>query len=317
MRDSGCRTGEVAAFPDLPAFVDAQAAVCRQGAPQPRYVITADDYGMCREVDDAIEECLAAGTLSAACVMANTPGLRGAACLPERYPHASIGIHWNLTTGYPVLPASQVPHLVDASGCFRSLEQLKWRFLSGGVPADEIKRELLAQYRAFQAVVGQPAFWNTHENINVWPVVFEIFLATALDLGIQGMRCHRRIVPQSVSASRARRPLFVLKGKIIQRWSVSAQRRGAYMPDGLLYAPGYDIREDLPGISCVLNWSAVRHAVELVVHPATAVRPEIFGNLQKSRVRDYHVFRDPGLKRRVAEHGIRIVNFGALQHAGV
>ena len=40
-----------------------------------RLIITADDYGLCEQVNQAIEECLSAGTVRATCVMANMPSL--------------------------------------------------------------------------------------------------------------------------------------------------------------------------------------------------------------------------------------------------
>src|SRR5262245_21309223 len=38
-----------------------------------KLIITADDYGMCEPVNQAIEECLAVGTVRATCVMTNMP----------------------------------------------------------------------------------------------------------------------------------------------------------------------------------------------------------------------------------------------------
>jgi predicted glycoside hydrolase/deacetylase ChbG (UPF0249 family) len=38
-----------------------------------RVIVTADDYGMCDSVNQAIEACLHAGTVRATCVMINMP----------------------------------------------------------------------------------------------------------------------------------------------------------------------------------------------------------------------------------------------------
>ena len=56
-----------------------------------RLIITADDYGMCETVNQAIEECLAVGTVRATCVMTNMPAYSTAESLRKKFPQSSLG----------------------------------------------------------------------------------------------------------------------------------------------------------------------------------------------------------------------------------
>ena len=79
-----------------------------------RLIITADDYGMCGSVNDAIEECLGAGTVRATCAMVNMPLFNATASLRHKFPGCSVGIHWTLTQGKPDSDVSPTPHSVPS-----------------------------------------------------------------------------------------------------------------------------------------------------------------------------------------------------------
>jgi hypothetical protein len=281
-------------------------------------IITADDYGMCESVNRAIEDCLAAGAMRATCVMTNMPLWREAAALRQRFPEASIGLHWTLTQGEPVLPADKVPSLVNRQGQFFSFWELRQRLIKRTVNIGEVRAELLAQYVRFFEVAGAPDFWNTHENIHISPGLFDVCVAAGQELRIPLMRCQRRItVPMSETPERyhLRHPLYWLKGQVIAQWSARAERRGMRMPDGAIHTPGYRSGEtSVETAMGRVRWKSIRRAAELIIHPATRVEPELFGNLTDSRVRDYQIFRDPGLKDRLRGAGIEPVGFEVLNH---
>ena len=57
-------------------------------------IMTADDYGMCLEVNEAIEEYFESGALRATCVMPNLPLYEKAGFLRTRFSNCSIGINF-------------------------------------------------------------------------------------------------------------------------------------------------------------------------------------------------------------------------------
>lgn len=282
-----------------------------------KLIITADDYGMCEAVNAAIEECLAAGALRATCVMTNMPLYPAAVSLRHRFPSASVGIHWNLTQGHPVLPVTQVASVVDAHGQFFSIEEFRRRWLLRRVRLSDVLAELQAQYDRFCAVAGAPDFWNTHQNVHLLPGLFQACAALGRKLGIRAMRCHRRFtVPLHTTPLRycMRRPTYWLKGKILAWWSRRERARGTLMPDGRIYTPGCTVPVTaVETIAERLPWSSVRSAVEVVVHPSTAIQKELFGDMTESRLAEYTVLKDPSFAERLQHYGIESVNFAALQ----
>jgi predicted glycoside hydrolase/deacetylase ChbG (UPF0249 family) len=68
-----------------------------------RVIINADDFGMTSEINAAIVEAFHKRWISSTTIMANMPGTEEAFALARRYNLIGcIGIHLNLTEGYPI-----------------------------------------------------------------------------------------------------------------------------------------------------------------------------------------------------------------------
>jgi predicted glycoside hydrolase/deacetylase ChbG (UPF0249 family) len=281
-----------------------------------KLIITADDYGMCEAVNHAIEECLAASALRATCIMMNMPTYSAAASLRQTFTEASLGIHWTLTEGCPVLPPSQVPTLVNSDGSFFSATELRRRWLRRQIKVAELKAELRTQYKRFCEVAGMPDFWNTHQNFHVLPGMFATCVALGRELHIPSMRCHRRFtIPRdySLMSYNFRHPTYYVKGWGIGWWSRRAERQGMLMPDGLVHMPGYETA--MNSIEHAINrlpWHTINKAVELVIHPATTSNNKFFRLNAERRVQEYHVFKDPKLLHRLQQINVETVGFEAL-----
>jgi len=280
-------------------------------------IITADDYGLCAAVNDAIEECLAAGTVGATCVMTNMESCEQAAGLRGKFPLSSIGLHWNLTQGAPLLGPAAVPTLVGQDGRFAGSFRRRW--WARQLNFAEMRAELVIQYERFRLLAGKPDFWNTHQNMHVLPGLFQFFVDLGNELNIPAMRSHERItlpLHGSVSRYHLRHPAYWFKGQVIRLWSMQARAKGMLMPDGRLYLPGYEAGQyALSSVLDRVNWRDVSTAVELVIHPAKALDATL-GSLTESRLREYQMFREPRLAGKLARAGVRLVSFDALHKAG-
>jgi chitin disaccharide deacetylase len=277
-------------------------------------IITADDYGLCAAVNDAIEECLAAGTVGATCVMTNMPACAQAAGLRGKFPPRSIGLHWNLTQGEPLLSPAAVPTLVGEDGRFAG--SLRRRWWARQLNFAEMRAELVIQYERFRSLAGKPDFWNTHQNVHVFPGLFQFFVDLGNELNIPVMRSHERItlpLHSSVSRYHLRHPAYWLKGQVIHFWSMQARTKGTSMPHGRLYLPGYEAgRYELTSVLEQVNWLGISTAVELVIHPAKALDASLFGSLMESRLHEYEIFSEPRLAGKLERAGVRLVGFDAL-----
>jgi predicted glycoside hydrolase/deacetylase ChbG (UPF0249 family) len=274
-----------------------------------KVIITADDYGMCAAVNAAIEHGLDLGTITSTNIMVNMPASSDATALRNRFPDVSIGLHWTLCQGRPITPPEQVPSLVQRDGSFHGSGDFRRRWIAGRIRTGDIRLEMYAQHRRFVELAGVPAYWNTHENTHVFPLLFTLFVALGRSCGLFRMRSHRRIVvPQSGSSSAylAAHPLFWFKGLIIQAYSRRAHRCGTWMPRGLIYAPGYDKAADIAAILTSPTLPAGSCPAEFVVHPANRAHPELFGALVASRLTEYRTLTQPGLRERLASAGLTL-----------
>ena len=83
-------------------------------------IITADDFGAARQVNVAVLETHANDILTAASLMVAAPYAADAAARAKAAPSLRVGLHLVLVDGRPMLPARDVPDLVDATGHFRN-----------------------------------------------------------------------------------------------------------------------------------------------------------------------------------------------------
>lgn len=281
-----------------------------------RIIITADDYGLSKSVNEAIEACLAADIVHSTCVMMNMPEYAEMVSLKDRFPHVSVGIHWTLTQGTPVLPAGQIPSLVDDGGEFHTKNQFQRRWLSGKIKEGELKAELRAQFQRYCNMAGVPDFWCTHQDVHIIPGLYRTCVDLGLGLGIPAMRSHRRIVvsrKNNPTGYFIRHPVFWMKSKIVAQWCGWAEKLGMLMPDGQVQIRGYEM--SFMGMEQVLNrlqWNSIRRVVELTIHPATMIDQNVFKASRIPRVHEYKIFSDPLLKEFMLNNGIRTVSYDSL-----
>jgi len=110
--------------------------------------IRCDDVGMCHAVNAGVRKVIATGIPFSASVMIACPWYLEAAEILRENPQVSVGIHLTLNSEWqhykwgPVLGASKVPTLVDASGHFHTTEA---DFAAANVNLGEVRLELAAQ----------------------------------------------------------------------------------------------------------------------------------------------------------------------------
>jgi len=259
---------------------------------------------------------MAQRVVHATCVMVNMPAYGAAVRLRQKFPHCSLGVHWTVTQGRPVLSHNKVSSLIGQTGEFHSPSQFRRLWLMGRIRQSELQDELIAQYERCCQVIGHPDFWNTHQNFHVYPRVFDVCVETGLKLGIAAMRSHRRLtLPLNRSPAQyyLRNPLHWLKGFGIAWWVRKAESRGAIMPDGLLYIPDADSTlKSLEATVKRVPWRKISKALELVIHPATAVDTRMFRRNAERRVQEYHAYANPEVHRRLKQLGVQLVGFEVL-----
>jgi chitin disaccharide deacetylase len=281
-------------------------------------IVTADDYGMYKSVNQAIEECIDAGSLFATCAMPNMHEFGDVVRLRKRFPEHSLGLHWNIIDGKPILPPAKVPSLIGSSGDFHVFYRLRRLWIQRRISVADLEAELKAQYRRYRESVGHPDFWNTHQNFHLLPGLFQICLRIAQEFGISSTRCHNRLAIASRREfvyGNLNHPLGWIKGKIIARWSRSAQRIGMLMPSGIVNMNGFEIvPESYARLSSHLDWSRIQQPAELVIHPATSSQEALFTTGAERRIVEYKIFRNPKFADQLRRADLILMGYNGLKN---
>ncbi len=152
-------------------------------------IFTADDFGLCTEVNEAIEVAHRDGALSAASLMVAAPAASDAVARARRMPRLRVGLHLTLVDGRSLLPAHEIPDLVDGSGAFSTrlvAASVRW-FFSLAARA-QLRREIRAQFEAFRATGLALDHVNAHNHIHLHPTVLGMMLDIAPEFGSPAIR---------------------------------------------------------------------------------------------------------------------------------
>ncbi|XZF15883.1 ChbG/HpnK family deacetylase [Chitinophagaceae bacterium MMS25-I14] len=142
--------------------------------------INADDFGLTEGVTRGIHTAIAAGVVTSTSAMA---------CAPDGAKHlhafagitpGTIGAHLQLTQGKPVLPAAQIPSLVNEQGVFyASSKTLPWHLDPG-----ELYEEWKAQVARLQDWGIRPAYLDTHHNVHLMAHILPVIARLATELNV-------------------------------------------------------------------------------------------------------------------------------------
>lgn len=278
-----------------------------------KLIVTADDYGMSKGVNEAIDAGIAAGLITSTNVMTNMDYYREAKKLRQQ--DASVGLHWTLSAGKPVCGANEIPTLVDETGTFFPYPEFKSRYRKKQIRDADIKKELRAQYELFCEVCGAPDYWNTHQNTHVDFGIFQLFVDAAKELNIQKMRSHKRVyIPASNGRPTRSFKWFVTepaKRVILNAWIRYAGKNGMSAPFGVIVPLRKEDAKDPQ--YCFANIHAGEGIIaEYVIHPSTVLDSPFFGKIAEGRLLEYAQFTSQAQKDILRENGFTLVNFESI-----
>ena len=238
-----------------------------------KLIVTADDFGAARQVNDAVIRAHAHGILTAASLMVSAPAADDAVARALATPSLRVGLHLVLVEGRPTLPPAQVPDLVDRDGCFRS-DMARAGAAMFFLPhvRRQLAAEIAAQFAAFAATGLVLDHVNAHKHFHLHPTIAGLVVKMAARHGVRGARVP--LEPQDVLAKiepRRSPAVVALTTPFARLLSARFRRAGLVCPDqvfGLAWsgAMGADrlagLLENLPaGLS------------EIYMHPATGEYP--------------------------------------------
>lgn len=279
--------------------------------PSRTLIVTADDFGLAVEVNEAVEQAHRDGILTSTSLMVGSPGCDDAVRRAKRLPSLRVGLHLTLVEATPVLPPSRVPDLVDATGRFRSdiAASGAAMFFRPSVRR-QLEAEVEAQFAAF-AATGLPLdHVDAHRHFHLHPTIARTLIAVGRRYGMHAVRVPAeparivraidpaapRLVPAITApftrllAARLRRAALTVPDQVFGlAWS------GAMTTPRLLA-----LVEHLPG-----------GLTEIYTHPATS--GDFVGAAPGYRyAEELAALTDPAVRVAVARRGVRLGGFSDL-----
>lgn len=269
-------------------------------------IINADDFGLTEGVSRGILRAHGEGILTSTTFMVNFPWAEQMALLLAEAPGLGVGIHLNLTTGEPVLPADRVPTLVNRDG---RLRKSLWHIMLR-VSRQEAFAEWSAQaekgLRLLGALGRRPTHLDTHRYLQAVPGLTEVMLAVAQKHGIPTVRCLRPD-PSLRQAYPAWSPMRLMVEQALRRSERIVEKSGLAVPDTTMMGD-FDLSLLLARLDRVGDGVA-----ELITHPAILDNHlRALSSLQGQREVELAALVAPEARRRVQAHGIQLVSFAHL-----
>ena len=253
-----------------------------------RLVVRADDFGFSHASNMALEKILTEGTITAASVIVNTGWLDETVAILKKHPQVSVGVHVCLNSEWvpykwgPVLPAKEVPSLVDGWGHFFGTRK---DLLAHQPNMDEVEREIRAQVDLAMRKGLKISYMDHHMGAAVTtPQMRERFVKVARDYGLGISRWFGEV-----------------QGPIV--YSVEPARKTDYLVDEL---------EKLtrPGLYLIVCHTLVRTPEVEVLKDMNVTGPK---NMAEHRQAECDMLCSPRLKRVIKDKGIELVGYDTLR----
>lgn len=152
-------------------------------------IVTADDFGLAPEVNEAVETAHRSGILTAASLMIGAPAAADAVDRARRLRSLKVGLHIVLTDGYPVSPVSRLPNLVDSSGRLRSdMARASIRIFVDPMVRRQVADEIAAQFETFLATGLRLDHVDCHKHWHLHPTIAGLILDIGQRYGMTALR---------------------------------------------------------------------------------------------------------------------------------
>ncbi len=152
-------------------------------------IITADDFGLCTETNQAVIQACEKGVLTCASLMVSGRAAKEAVWMAKQNPALKVGLHLVLADGLSVLPAHEIPALVDTSKQFsRHIVLSGIRRFFSKEHKRQIAKECEAQIRSFLDTGLEMDHLNSHNHLHIHPAILDIVLPLARKYGIKAIR---------------------------------------------------------------------------------------------------------------------------------
>jgi hopanoid biosynthesis associated protein HpnK len=238
-----------------------------------RLAITADDFGLACEVNEAVEIAVREGVLTSTSLMVRGAAAEDAVRRARKLPQLRVGLHLVLVDGFPALSPTEIPDLVDQTGRLRrNMVRLSFALAARPGLRNQMRREIEAQFEAYRRTGLPLDHVDVHKHFHLHPIVAREIIAVGRRFGMRALRVPME--PGEIVFNAAPETPGRHSHRLLQSWAARLQaqvrRLGLDAPDqvfGLAWTGVIDcdrLTRLLPLLSC--------NTAEIYTHPATSDR---------------------------------------------
>jgi len=276
-------------------------------------------------VNRGIAEAHRNGIVMSASLLANGEAFDDGVNVARALPALGVGVHLNLSDGPPLCRVGSVPSLVDERGYFSGgPEQLLLKLARRKLKVSDVEREWDAQIEKARSAGITVTHLDGHKHVHMLPGLFPVALklakkhsisairisneASSLRAALSGKSGHNAgvLLKQGVQArglkllSRDARKLADKAGIESADYFCGIAQTGVLTREGIL-----DLLEILP-----------KGTTELMCHPGYADEDlaQSATRLQDSRASELAILTDTDVRKSVASHGIRLINYSQINN---
>lgn len=277
-----------------------------------RLIVTADDFGASTPVNEAIERANREGVLTCTSLMVGAPAAADAVARAKALPSLKVGLHVVLVDGCPVLPAAEVPDLVDDRGCFRDdLAVHGARIFFLPKVRRQVAREIEAQFAAFATTGLALDHVNAHRHFHMHPTVGALVARIGRRFGAKAGRvpCEPGAVITAIEPANARTRILPLLLPFLALLRARLRGQGLRTNDRVFGLSWTGAMTEARVLALIEHLP--EGVNEIYCHPATT--DAIPGAVPGYRYADeFAALISPRVKAAIAAHGIELTSFSAL-----
>lgn len=181
-------------------------------------VITADDFGLDRKLDEGIRLACSEGVVTHVSLVANGDAFEGAVSFLKSHPEIAASIHLNLTNGRPLSHHRDIQRLLNSEGNFLGSHwKVAWILLRDTELFEAVTMEYRMQIERVLSAGIKVWQLNCHGHLHVLPAVFRLVVQLALSYKIPYVR-----IVQEYSGLKT---CLLSAGFSLGRWRVPKARR--------------------------------------------------------------------------------------------